>query len=72
MTHYDIHYSGSQSAMDRQALNDLVRWLGSAKYRQVLRAFRADPPKKHNSFALLFSLLGIGGRPVTAFERRYF
>ena len=57
---------------DREALNMLVRRLGYVQYRKILRVFQQYPPKSHESFAVFFSMLGIGGRPVTAFAQRYF
>lgn len=69
MTHYNISYKGltPQQAYDK-SIQDIVAYLGVAKFNQVTKEFRAVylGGCSYTHFANWVSLLGVQGFPVHA------
>jgi len=61
--HYEIKFNN-----DREALLEVLAWLGPQRYKVLARAARTESIE---CIAFLMSLGGISGSPVNAIHRRY-
>jgi len=61
--HYEIKFNN-----DREALLEVLAWLGPQRYKALARAARTETVEY---IGFLMSLGGIQGFPIYAFHRRY-
>jgi len=70
--HYEIKYEGSQEEKDAKALKDLREYMGDKWFNSVVESAKND----HNLTSMaqlrfMFSMGGVTGYPVDAFQRKY-
>lgn len=77
MTHYEIDYSkfdDDQDAKRVAAIADIIDYLGKEKYETVTREFKLFKPEdmSRDRMAMMLSIAGISGYPVTAWHETCF
>jgi hypothetical protein len=70
MTHYTVHYTGTNAEIDARAIKDVVGYLGDERFQVLIEAFH-DPERTIMSLNFLCGFAGIQDRPFFALARKY-